>query len=68
MSLVPLDESVRGAIVLQFYVILGKFRKNLLRELLAKFNTPLVVAVDVPVLMRMLAKRKKGYVALGYEF
>lgn len=24
--------------------------------------------VDVPVLMRMLAKRKKGYAALGYEF
>ena len=24
--------------------------------------------VDVPVLMRMLAKRKKGYAALGYKF
>ncbi len=24
--------------------------------------------VDVPVLMRMFAKRKKGYAALGYEF
>ena len=64
----PLDQPVRGAIVLQFCVILGEFRKNLLRELLAEFNTPLVVAVDVPVLMRMLAKRKKGYAALGYKF
>ena len=44
----PLDESVRGAIMLQFCVILGEFRKDLLRELLAEFNTPLVVAVDVP--------------------
>ena len=44
----PLDESVRGAIMLQFCVGLGKFRKDLLRELLAEFNTPLVVAVDVP--------------------
>ena len=44
----PLDESVRGAIMLQFSVGLGKFRKDLLRELLAEFNTPLVVAVDVP--------------------
>ena len=25
------------------------------------------VDVDVPVLMRMLAKRKKGYAALGYS-
>ena len=24
--------------------------------------------VDVPVLMRMLAKRKKGYAAMGYKF
>ena len=48
VSLEPLDESVRGAIMLQFNVILGKFRKDLLRELLTQFNTPLVVAVDVP--------------------
>ena len=34
--------------MVQFGVGLGKFRKNLLRELLAEFNTPLVVAVDVP--------------------
>lgn len=34
--------------MLQFSVGLGKFRKDLLRELLAEFNTPLVVAVDVP--------------------
>ena len=34
--------------MVQFGVGLGKFRENLLRELLAEFNTPLVVAVDVP--------------------
>ena len=34
--------------MVQFGVGLGKFRKDLLGELLAEFNTPLVVAVDVP--------------------
>ena len=48
MSLEPLDEPVGGAVVVQFGVGLGEFRENLLRELLAEFNTPLVVAVDVP--------------------
>ena len=48
MSLIPLDETVGGAVVVEFGVGLGKFRENLLRELLAEFNTPLVVAVDVP--------------------
>ena len=48
MCLEPLDEPVGGAVVVQFGVGLGKFRENLLRELLAEFNTPLVVAVDVP--------------------
>ena len=48
MLLEPLDVSVGGAVVVQFSVGLGKFRKDLLRELLTQFNTPLVVAVDVP--------------------
>ena len=48
VCLEPLDEPVGGAVVVQFGVGLGKFRKNLLRELLTEFNTPLVVAVDVP--------------------
>ncbi len=34
--------------MVQFSVGLGKFRKDLLGELLTEFNTPLVVAVDVP--------------------
>ena len=34
--------------MVQFGVGLGEFRKNLLRELLAEFHAPLVVAVDVP--------------------
>ena len=37
----PLDEPVGGAVVVQFGIGLGQFRKNLLRELLAEFNTPL---------------------------
>ena len=48
MLLEPLDEPVGGAVVVQFGVGLGEFRKDLLGELLAEFNTPLVVAVDVP--------------------
>ena len=48
VSLEPLDEPVGGAVVVQFGVGLGEFRKNLLRELLAEFHAPLVVAVDVP--------------------
>ena len=48
VSLEPLDESVGGAIVVEFSVGLGEFREDLLGELLAEFNTPLVVAVDVP--------------------
>ena len=48
VSLEPLDQSVGGAVVVEFSVSLGKFRKDLLGELLAEFNTPLVVAVDVP--------------------
>ena len=48
MSLEPADESVGRAVMVQFGVGLGQFRKDLLRELLAEFNTPLVVAVDVP--------------------
>ena len=48
VSLIPLDETVGGAVVVEFSVGLCKFRKDLLRELLAEFNTPLVVAVDVP--------------------
>ena len=34
--------------MVEFGVGLGKFRKDLLGELLTEFNTPLVVAVDVP--------------------
>ena len=34
--------------MVEFGVCLCKFRKNLLGELLTEFNTPLVVAVDVP--------------------
>ena len=34
--------------MVQFGVGLGEFREDLLRELLAEFNAPLVVAVDVP--------------------
>ena len=34
--------------MVEFSVGLGKFREDLLGELLAEFNTPLVVAVDVP--------------------
>ena len=48
MSLEPADETVGGAVVVEFSVSLGEFRKDLLGELLAEFNTPLVVAVDVP--------------------
>ena len=48
MLLEPADKPVGGAVVVQFSVGLGKFRKDLLRELLTEFNTPLVVAVDVP--------------------
>ena len=48
MGLEPLDEPVGRAVVVQFGIGLGKFRKNLLGELLAEFNTPLVIAVDVP--------------------
>ena len=48
MSLEPADETVGGAVVVEFCVGLCKFRKDLLGELLAEFNTPLVVAVDVP--------------------
>ena len=44
----PLDEPVGRAVVVEFGVGLGKFRKDLLGELLAEFNTPLVVTVDVP--------------------
>ena len=48
MSLEPADETVGGAVVVEFSVGLGEFRKDLLGELLTEFNTPLVVAVDVP--------------------
>ena len=48
VSLEPADESVGGAVVVEFSVSLGEFREDLLSELLAEFNTPLVVAVDVP--------------------
>ena len=48
MSLEPADETVGGAVVVEFGVGLGKFREDLLGELLTEFNTPLVVAVDVP--------------------
>ena len=48
VSLEPLDQSVGGAVVVEFGVGLGKFREDLLGELLTEFNTPLVVAVDVP--------------------
>ena len=48
MSLEPADETVGGAVVVEFSVGLGEFREDLLRKLLAEFNTPLVVAVDVP--------------------
>ena len=48
MSLEPADETVGGTVVVQFGVGLCKFREDLLRELLTEFNTPLVVAVDVP--------------------
>ena len=48
MSLEPADETVGGAVVVEFSVSLGKFREDLLGELLTEFNTPLVVAVDVP--------------------
>ena len=34
--------------MVEFSVGLGEFREDLLRKLLAEFNTPLVVAVDVP--------------------
>ena len=44
----PLDQPVGGAVVVQFSVGLCKFREDLLGELLAEFNTPLVVTVDVP--------------------
>ena len=48
MSLEPLDQPVGGAVVSEFGVGLGEFREDLLGELLAEFNTPLVIAVDVP--------------------
>ena len=48
MCLEPLDEPVGGAVVVEFRVGHGKFREDLLGELLTEFNTPLVVAVDVP--------------------
>ena len=47
MSLEPADETVGGAVVLEFSVGL-QFRKDLHGQLLTQFNTPLVVAVDVP--------------------
>ena len=48
MLLEPADKTVGGAVVVEFSVGLGEFREDLLRKLLAEFNTPLVVAVDVP--------------------
>ena len=48
MSLEPADKTVGGAVVVEFSVSLGKFREDLLGELLTEFNAPLVVAVDVP--------------------
>jgi len=48
VGLEPLDQSVGGTVVVEFGIGLGEFRKNLLGELLTEFNTPLVVAVDVP--------------------
>lgn len=48
MALEPLDEPVGGVVVVEFSIGLGKFQKELLCELLTQFNTPLVVAVDVP--------------------
>lgn len=48
MALEPVDELVGRRVVLEFHVGLCKFREDLLGELLAEFNTPLVVAVDVP--------------------
>ena len=48
MSLEPADKAVGGAVMVEFDVGLGKFREDLLGELLTEFNTPLVVAVDVP--------------------
>ena len=48
MSLEPADKTVGRAVVVEFSVGHGKFRKDLLGELLTEFNTPLVVAVDVP--------------------
>ena len=48
VSLEPADKTVGGAVVVEFSISLGKFRENLLGELLTEFNTPLVVAVDVP--------------------
>ena len=47
MALEPLDEPVGGAVVVEFSVGL-QFREDLHGQLLAQFNTPLVVAVDVP--------------------
>ena len=48
VSLEPLDEPVGGAVVVQFHIVLGKFREDFLCQLLAEFNAPLVVTVDVP--------------------
>ncbi len=47
MSLEPVDELVGRRVVLEFSVGL-QFRKDLHGQLLTQFNTPLVVAVDVP--------------------
>ena len=43
-----MQKTVGGTVVVEFGVSLCKFREDLLGELLAEFNTPLVVAVDVP--------------------
>lgn len=49
---IPADQAVRARIVGKFHVrvlfALFEFRDDLLRELLAEFNAPLVEAVDVP--------------------
>ena len=47
MALEPVDELVGRRAVLEFSVGL-QFREDLHGQLLTQFNTPLVVAVDVP--------------------
>lgn len=48
MLFVPANQSIRRRVMMQFHIVLGKFREDFLCQLLAEFNAPLVVTVDVP--------------------